>query len=254
MSLSLQHTDNYNTSLQNTERECFTHYVKLIQYFLLDFNKKIVYQNKDKQHDICVKGIQTIAHIFIFTLMYSNNIDLTVESTQKGYNYFIEFVSQMGEDGNILNIGLIDAIIFTYKKTIFDIPLDIKKDFKECNAIIPFIKKYIDIYNNIFINYSNITDTKPVNSDFLIPIYESIIQLPFLSSDLDTIETVVNRLDSKVTSLIYLCVVDQFIKYILKSNNKSKISCKKIETKFLCNNDDMGNFNSTKVLKWLTNE
>ena len=40
MAVYIQNEDNYVASLQNTEKECFGNYIKIINDYIKDFNEK----------------------------------------------------------------------------------------------------------------------------------------------------------------------------------------------------------------------
>ena len=62
--------------------------------------------------------------------MYSKNIDLTIHHCKKAYCYYIEFIGQIRESSKCyLQLNSKDAILFVYKKTIFDIDYDFRKKF-----------------------------------------------------------------------------------------------------------------------------
>ena len=260
MSLSLQQTENYCDSLQATEHECFRQYSRIIKEFWMEFAEKIVFQDERRQRYTLLKGVETIAHIFLMSLMYSNNLDMSVESAQKGQICFLEFISQMGEDSSVLNIGLVDAIMFTYRKTIFDIPVEIKKDFAECDFLIPYVKSYIDIHNTALSGVigpaaDNLTKPAPRLTDafdtFELSV-EALLQLPLLYSHLDVVLLVAGRLHAIVPAIPYLCAMTQFLKLLQRHGAKNVINTSNMEKKLLvADAGEIRAMNSGKIAKWL---
>jgi hypothetical protein len=260
MSLSLQQTENYCESLQATEHECFRQYARIIKEFWMEFAEKIVFQDERRKRYTLLKGVETIAHIFLISLMYSNNLDMSVESAQKGQMCFLEFISQMGEDSSVLNIGLVDAIMFTYRKTIFDIPVEIKKDFAECDFLIPYVKLYIDIHNTALsgvISPGGDYQSKPATrltdafDSFELSV-ESLLQLPLLCPHLNVILLVAGRLNAMLPPITYLCALAQFLKLIQRQGAKNVISVSSMEKKLLvAEASEVRAMNSGKIAKWL---
>ena len=251
MSTSLQQEVNYLTSLQATEHDCTMQYFKLIQEYTCEYDSKILFQNTEKQKYIYEKGIETIEHIFMFVLLYSNNLELTVENTQRGICYYIEFISQMGEESSqILNICYLDAIIFTYRKTIFDIPNNIKKDFKNASHTLSFIKQYTAIYNQLIKTHIKNETTTPSNIDFLIPTQEALLGLPLLCPQLESIKIIITELSSKVPIIKYMQFINLFIKHLYRN----EIKMDEIEKKLITiKTDDLTNITQGKLLKLIVN-
>jgi hypothetical protein len=96
--------------------------------------------------------------------MYTNNLELTLFHTQKSILYYIEFISQIGEDiQNHLKLTTKDATLFIYKKTIFDINEEYKQTYQESPSTKETIKQldiYINVYNTILIHYISHYDLK----------------------------------------------------------------------------------------------
>ena len=75
------------------------------------------------------KGIQAITHIFKILLIYSNNINHTIDTTQKCFFYYVEFVTQISNSNDyILNNSLmmllyscIKNLYLFMKKTIMNL-------------------------------------------------------------------------------------------------------------------------------------
>ena len=62
--------------------------------------------------------------------MYTKNLDLTVYHCKKAYLFYVEFIGQIGDDNNsYLQLNSKDATLFVYKKTIFEINNEYRKQF-----------------------------------------------------------------------------------------------------------------------------
>ena len=88
-----------------------------MQYFSCHIEK-----NNNVKLNIVTKGIESISHIFTFILLYTKNLELTVYHTKKSYLYYNEFINQINDENNsFLKLNSKDAILFIYKKSIFEI-------------------------------------------------------------------------------------------------------------------------------------
>ena len=80
---------------------------------------------------ILIKGVETLEHILKMLFLYTKNSTLTFYYLEKSVYYYLEFIEQMNQDKNsFLKLNTKDAILFLYKKTIFDINHQIKENHK----------------------------------------------------------------------------------------------------------------------------
>ena len=96
-------------------------YIKLLETFHILFNKNIVTKKVHYTDFIYKQGMKCLNHIFILLLHYTNNLPFTYYHCEKGIYYFTEFISQIENENSFLKLSSIDAIIFVYKKTIYNI-------------------------------------------------------------------------------------------------------------------------------------
>tara|TARA_Y100001970_G_C14235843_1_gene861724 strand:+ start:1679 stop:2470 length:792 start_codon:yes stop_codon:yes gene_type:complete len=172
----LSDVKNYN---ENFKKELFFYtkeYLLLMKEIIEYLNKYLEYKNKRKYYTI-IKCIESINHIFLLTLLYTKNLSLTLYHCKKSFLYYIEFISQIGEEGNsYLQLNSKDAILFIYKKSIFDINNEYRESYEiseEDNIKMNNIKKlstifsifYKFIINNIV--YKNDETLKNVNANII---------------------------------------------------------------------------------------
>ena len=120
--------ENYNTSLNISNKLIIYTYISIISEYLLHISENIVVQDKKYFCFIVKRGLETLRHVFNILLLYTKNLDLTIYHTKKSYLFYVEFIGQIGQDNHsYLKLNSKDAILFVYKKTIFDIHQDIKK-------------------------------------------------------------------------------------------------------------------------------
>ena len=139
-----------------------------------------------------IKGIKNTCYIYNFLLLYTKNLELTLYHTQKSIIYYIEFISQIGEDtNNLLQLNSKDATLFIFKKTIFEVNEETRKNYKE-NAVtkakLETLQLYIEFYNNILTQIISDYDFK-VNKTTalqktiftkLYNIVEVLVQIPII--------------------------------------------------------------------------
>jgi len=123
----IQNKDNYKPVLQANILEIVDKYSKLIIEYLFFIIENIGPKNSTYSKFIITRGINTITHVFSNLLYYSNNLDMAYYHSQKSFYFYVEFIGQISEDQHsFLKLSSRDASIFVYKKTIFEIPSDIK--------------------------------------------------------------------------------------------------------------------------------
>lgn len=188
-------------------------YIKIILNYTIFFNKNIENINKNKL-DVCkklyLKGLNIIFIIYILSYkkLHTNELENICE---KGQIYYIEFINQLNlysVSENNFELTLKDVILFTYKKTIFNLNNEniidkiINHKFK---YILYIINKLIVIYyhdNNLDEIYINI-------------FFNDIIKLVKILNEL---------------SLEYLIKIDKFI-YDNDEDDKLKFIKKYIDKK-----------------------
>ena len=147
-SIIISDKDNYKNSLKFSSFEYINKYSLLIKEYLAQCKEKIVFKNKNYHHLVITRGLYTIDHIFCFLLLYTKNIELTHYHTHKSLYYYIEFISQIGDNNNsFLQLNSTDAVLFILKKTLFDIELSDAAYSKTDSIKINNIKTYIQILN-----------------------------------------------------------------------------------------------------------
>jgi hypothetical protein len=125
---------------------------KLLETFHLLFNKNIMTKKNHYMEFIYKQGMKCLNHIFVLLLQYTNNIQFTYYHCEKGIYYFTEFISQIENENSFLKLSSIDAIIFVYKKTIYNVNKKMANttsfpSLKEANNIIKLILDMNSIKN-----------------------------------------------------------------------------------------------------------
>ena len=127
--ISLSNSENYYNSLSVNINDILLQQINILEEYIKNIND-IFHLNKNNKLYIIIKGIETIFHIYQQILFYTNNHKLAYYYSHKSIYLYKEYNSQINDDSNsFLNLTTRDAIIYIYKKTIFEIkPTFLKKD------------------------------------------------------------------------------------------------------------------------------
>ena len=122
---SLQINSNYNESI-NCELSDIKHkYLFIIN----DYLNNIKLNKKENSKFIILRGLETITHVFHMILYFTKNLEITHFYSEKSFYLYIEFINQITDDSNkFLQLCSRDASIYVYKKTIYDINNDYRKN------------------------------------------------------------------------------------------------------------------------------
>jgi hypothetical protein len=189
------------------------------------------------------RGLETLMHIFSITFYYTKNLELTFYHTQKAYYFYIEFIEQISDDNvTFLQLSSRDASLFVYKKTIFELNHEYKKNIKEPsldeNNILSVVNSYTYIYKYIVqfvINNKNFkyeTKTEHINlcCDYIVFISEILNKNKIKKGYIDCIFLFTNLLsDKRLEIKDFFTLLDEFIRKI--SSIKKKIDDKIIKNK-----------------------
>lgn len=179
-------------------------------------------------------GIKTVLHIMYIIFINTKNIDVTSYYGKTSMTYYFEFINQISSKNtnDYINMTLQDAIIFVYKKTIFNLNSDYKNNNNNYNddIILKQIFTINDIINMLHI-YNNYSPIK----------YKNIIE---------KIITISNNVDIYVVKQIISLLIDNNINIIKIFNFVNTLSKKK---KIIINNSNIYkyNYNNYNVKSYL---
>jgi hypothetical protein len=158
---SLYNVSNYNKKLDADISTVQHKYIKIIVEYLKYVIENLKIKNISYSKFIIIRGIETVHHVFYFLLFYTNNLDITYFHAQKAVYFYIEFIQQTSTDENIfLQLSSRDATMYVYRKTIFEINNECRKNYnntlnRDLNEKWEIITKYSFILKNIIINFIN---------------------------------------------------------------------------------------------------
>jgi hypothetical protein len=162
---SLHDIDNYKKEFEPCSSEIIVTVSSLVTEYLKFIFENITIKKKDYAQFVIIRGLNTIMNVFRNLLIYTKNIDLTYYHCQKSFYFYVEFVEQILEDDkSFLQLTSRDATIYVYKKTIYEINNEIKKNN---NISIKFFEK-LKIMNS-YIHICHIYVNKILeNPNFLV--------------------------------------------------------------------------------------
>jgi len=228
-SYSITNNDNYQQNINyNVENILEKYLIILTEYFKhLEESNFNIYNRYYKY--IIINGVNCINNIFKILLLYTNNIELVLYHTQKSFIYYIEFITQIGdENNNFLQLNSKDATLFVYKKTIFEINNDIRKDFsikKDNRVILDNINNYILFGKKIIDDFININDENIYKNlqNKILPILKKLIEVLFVNNNdidlhykIDIIENILNKHSNNSEN--FIVNLQNIIKKIKKKN------------------------------------
>ena len=249
--------------MQSNSVEIVDKYSKLVIEYLLFIIENIGSKNATYNKFIITRGINTITNVFTTLLYYSNNLDMAYYHSQKSFYFYVEFIGQISEDQHsFLQLSSRDASIFVYKKTIFEIPLDIKnpqnqEEEQNKNQIMDLFDQYKIIIFTFFqktINKLNFNDTIENKKQYLVEninLSEKIIDLLIgqnnspNSQDLNNIIYLINQINTidqthqlSIDNKEYYKLLENLLKKYTKMSvsKKEKIQQKIIDTTFFSEN------------------
>lgn len=263
----LSNISNYKPHIDNSVQEILNKFVMAIIDYMRLISEKINMKNKPYYKFIFERGIETVMHIFSIIFYFTKNLELTFYHTQKAYYFYIEFIEQISDDNvTFLQLSSRDAILFVYKKTIFELNNEYKKNMSEPSNEEKNILSTIDAYTYIYksfvqfiINHNNFNyETKVeyinISCDAIAIISESLNKNKIKKAYIDCIYLFTNLLaDKKLDINDFFKLIDEFIK---KISNKKKFDEKVIKNKiydteitnFISNNE------SNKIVEWIFTE
>jgi len=200
-SYSITYNDNYKQIINYNVENILEKYLSILtEYFKhLEEGNFDIYNRYYKY--IIINGVNCINNIFKILLLYTNNIELVLYHTQKSFIYYIEFITQIGnENNNFLQLNSKDATLFVYKKTIFEINNDIRKNFsikKDNKEILDNINNYILLAKKIIDDFININDENIYKNlqNKILPVLKKLIEVLFINNTDIALEYKINIIE-----------------------------------------------------------
>jgi hypothetical protein len=236
--------DIYFSNLETNIIVIISKYVNIINQYLKICNDSIIIQDNTYKKFVIKRGINTLANVYKLLLLYTKNFNYSSFNTEKAATYYIEFIGQISDENHsFLELSSKDACLFVYKKTIYEIDNEIRKELvvdENLNKINKKLSLFINIYNNLLIrlldNNSLIDTIKYSNTELQI-IINKITKIyvenddNYLFNKLESIE-IFSKNFKKNDILNY---IEIFIKKIKKINTTTNTT----ELELLLLNNDL---------------
>jgi hypothetical protein len=258
----LYNTSNYKSSIEKPLLEILNKFIEVIvEYMHIILEKKMI-KNEIYNDFIFERGFDSLKHVFLIIFYYTKNLNLTFYHTQKAYYFYIEFIEQITDENVVtfLRLGSRDAIMFVYKRTIFDLNNEIKKDMEEPNNaeknILKTINIFIPIYKDIVLyvmKHNKINNDNKKNINLFYHSIKNINETLCKTKNDNQIEClhifVTLLQDKKIEIIEYFKLLDNFIKNLInKKNNEKAIKTKMYDPEtniFIINNE------SNKIIDYI---
>lgn len=260
---SLQNLDNYLKTV-NPKLKLLNIYDTIITEYLELCRINININDPVYAKFIIHKGIEMISHIFNTIFLYTKNVDLCQHYCNKASHYYIEFIGQIGEDSHsFLQLNSKDAILFVYKKTIFDINNEYRKNYVISDSdkiIFDSVKKETELVNKLLfyflqgVTYDNIksylTECLQKKKEILETILAKKTGQKIYSNMLDN---VIIWIDIHNNNNISIKKTQESTITLIKKNIKKHIDTDTIQEKIKQNdiNELYDKFSISKFFSWL---
>jgi hypothetical protein len=260
---SLKNTESFNASLKNSVNEIMIKYSELVIYYFNFVFESIKNKKPNLITFIMIRGLDTITNVFLALLYYTKNIDIVNYYSQKAVYFYVEFTCQMSEeDKTYLRLSSKDAVIYVYKKTIFELNT---KNTKENENIIENdnillnnetdsmknVNLYINLYKTFLykiIRGNRLFDEKYIN--ITKNIYNNLNSYNLEKSIVTSIVKLIDHLYFNVEDIDYFFEISvSLINKIIKSPNIIyKFEKKILSPEF---NEYLTIYTSEKFINWL---
>jgi hypothetical protein len=233
---------NYKQCLDNSVQQILNSFVNVVLEYMHFISNKISMKNTVYYNFIFERGFETMMHVFSITLYYTKNLELTIYHTQKAYYFYIEFIEQISDDNiTFLQLSSRDAILFVYRKTIFDLSNEYKKNIHKVSQdernTFDIVDSYMYIYKTVIKFITNHKDFKYDNRIAYINnccnhieiVCESLNKHKIKKNNIDFVCLFTKLLvDKNLDIKDFFKLLDEFVK---KTNIKKKTDVKIITNK-----------------------
>jgi hypothetical protein len=176
---SLHNSENYKKELESEISDVVEKISQLFVDYFKFITDNIKLKNTNFSRFIITRGLDTITNVLNCILLYTKNLDVMYFHCQKAFYFYVEFVGQISEDEKMfLQLSSRDASTYVYKKTIFDINVELKKNNEEVSDYtrlkLDIVNIYIDLYKTLLLKIINDDFTNAENLEKIELIYKKL--------------------------------------------------------------------------------
>jgi hypothetical protein len=256
---NLLNVKNYNTNIECSVDNIIARFSTIILDYIIVTSEKLNIKNNKYFQFIFERGLETIIHVFEIIFYYTKNIELTYQQCQKAYLYYIEFIEQISDENvSFLQLSSRDAVLFVYKKTIYEINVEYIKNLAQLNKeqqnILILVNTHISIYKSIIIHLlKGITDAKIDNAstrghkmnsihNFITNMTTLIKKYKIKPDSVDILKLFVSYIiEIYIESTVFYNLIEEFIK---KQHKLPQINIIKMKQ----------NINNSKIKNYIENK
>jgi len=250
---SLQNVENYKKEFNCNVSEIVEKYSELIIEYFKFIMENIKIKSSKLSKFIIIRGLDTITNVFLHILYFTKNIDLSYFHSQKSYYFYVEFVSQISDDEKMfLQLTSRDATTYVYKKTVFDINNEFKKQYE--NVTIEFkekmniIKSYINLYQIYLVK---IIQSENIDISYLLNLNKLCEKVNNLTnkSKIFILENITDKFYDKILNIDKFFEINSLlVKKFLKNQEIIKNAVKKFDLEEF--NDKLFLESTDKFIAW----
>jgi len=213
---SINNLTNYKTNIDVEMAGLYSIFNTLFLEYLAFIFENDFLTKQDNYMFYIIRGYETISHVFTFILYYTQNIDMCSYHAQKSVCFYVEFLNQIsGKEHVYLNLTSQDAVQFVYRKTIYEINNEIRKNTiisRSCIEKVDKLKKYSEIVKKI------------LNYNMYHIIKENCKMEYFYKRMTHTIKEVMNCIDDRHLEIIdeYIDILNDTLELHSEKNSNSK--------------------------------
>lgn len=115
---------------KSTTQQIINKYFIITQDYFEAIKSLTLMHNREDIGNIVFVGLNCIHRVFEYVLYKTKNIDTAVGMAQQTYFYYLEYIEQIHSTELLFRIKQSEAILFVYKKTVFELFEGNKKDSK----------------------------------------------------------------------------------------------------------------------------
>lgn len=123
--------ENYKDNITNTPQEIVAKFIDVMNHYINIMVEKLLSKKQSHYKFILQRGIDTVSHVFQMTYCVTKNLEVAHHCGQKAFCFYTEFIEQMSDENvSFLKLTSKDATLFVYKRTIYEINNECRKNQK----------------------------------------------------------------------------------------------------------------------------